>query len=55
MRLVQADLLRLRGDAEGALFYVSSMDARFPPDEADLVSLIGIKKTRGYCLGHLGR
>ena len=55
MRLVRADLLRLRGDAEGALSYVSSMDARFPPDASDLVSLIGIKKTRGYCLGHLGK
>ena len=31
------------------------MDAKFPPEASDRISLIGIKKTCGYRLGHLGK
>jgi tetratricopeptide (TPR) repeat protein len=55
LRLIRADLLRLRGRTEEALSYLSVSEAAFPPESCDLRSLIGLKKTRGYCLGQLGR
>lgn len=55
MRLIRADLLRLRGQTEQALAYLLASEAAFPPDLNDLPSLIGLKKSEGYCLGHLGK
>jgi tetratricopeptide (TPR) repeat protein len=55
LRFIRADLLRLRGRTEEALSYLTAVQTAFPPNEADLCSLIGLKKTRGYCLGQLGR
>jgi hypothetical protein len=51
MRLIRADLLRLRGHTEEALAYLLSREVAFPPDANDLPTLICLKKNRGYCLG----
>jgi tetratricopeptide (TPR) repeat protein len=55
LRLVRADLLRLRGTTEAAVAYLSAKETNDPPDSGDVPSLIGLKKTRGYCLGQLGK
>ncbi|MGD0095346.1 MAG: tetratricopeptide repeat protein [Terracidiphilus sp.] len=55
LRFLRADLTRLRGHTEEALAYLAANEADFPPDSNDLPSLIGLKNTRGYCLGMLGK
>jgi tetratricopeptide (TPR) repeat protein len=55
LRLIHADLLRLGGQTEGALAYVDAKLAAFPPVADALPIQIGLRKTRGYCLGLLGK
>ncbi|MFZ1085002.1 MAG: tetratricopeptide repeat protein [Terracidiphilus sp.] len=55
LRLCRADLLRLSGRVEEALEYLLLKESAFPPEGDDLSSIIGLKKTRGYCLGQLGK
>src|SRR5271157_4171164 len=55
LRFARADLLRLNGHIEEALAYLASKEALYPPESSDLPSQIGLKKTRGYCLGQLGK
>lgn len=55
LRVVRADLLRLRGQVEEAFGYLSHCEILFPPASEDLVSLARLKMSCGYCLGHLGR
>jgi tetratricopeptide (TPR) repeat protein len=55
MCLIRADLLRLRGRTEEALAFLLSEEEAFPPNAGDLPTLIGLKKSRGYCLGQLGK
>jgi tetratricopeptide (TPR) repeat protein len=52
--LIRADLTRLRGETEKALDYLAAQEASYPPEPHDLHSWIGLKKSRGYCLGMLG-
>jgi len=54
LRVVRADLLRLRGHVEQAAKYIEACEATCPPAKDDYASLARIKMTRGYCLGHLG-
>jgi tetratricopeptide (TPR) repeat protein len=55
LRSLRADLIRLRGHTEEALAYLDSREAESPPEREDIPSLIELKKTRGYCLGMLGK
>jgi len=55
LRLIRADLMRLHGNTQEALEYLDGQEKLCPPTGDDLESLIGLKKTRGYCLGLLGR
>lgn len=55
LRFVRADVLRLHGHVEEALSYLASCEEEYPPTLDDVISLANLKKTRGYCLGHLGR
>jgi len=54
LRLAWADLLRLRGHTDEALEYLASAERYCPPNKDDVPSVAGLKKTRGYCFGHLG-
>lgn len=55
LRFSRADVLRLLGHTEEALAYLASKETVFPPESGDLQSLIGLKMTRGYSLGMLGK
>jgi tetratricopeptide (TPR) repeat protein len=55
LRLVRSDIIRLRGHVEEALAYIDSCEVLSPPQSHDVLSVAGLKKTRGYCLGLLGR
>jgi tetratricopeptide (TPR) repeat protein len=55
LRLIHADLMRLRGQTEQALEYLRQKEIEFPPAIDDFVSSAGLKRLRGYCLGLLGR
>jgi tetratricopeptide (TPR) repeat protein len=55
LRLGWADLLRLRGQTAEALSYLASAELSCPPDRSDVASAAGLMKTRGYCLGLLGK
>jgi tetratricopeptide (TPR) repeat protein len=55
LRCTRADLIRLRGDTEEALAYLLAKEQEFPPQSDDIPSLVELKKTRGYCLGMLGK
>jgi tetratricopeptide (TPR) repeat protein len=55
LRLIRADLTRLRGQTEEVLAYLAEREALYPPEPGDLPSQIGLKKTRGYALAMLGR
>jgi tetratricopeptide (TPR) repeat protein len=55
LRFARADLTRLRGHTEEALAYLSAKEKEFPPEINDVPSLIGLKKTCGYCQGMLGK
>jgi tetratricopeptide (TPR) repeat protein len=54
-RLIHVDLTRLHGHTDLALDYLTSMESLWPPGMEDICSLVGIKKSKGYCLGHLGK
>jgi tetratricopeptide (TPR) repeat protein len=55
LRLIRADLMRLRGKNEDALKYLASTGALFPPDPGDIPSLAGLGMHCGHFLGLLGR
>jgi len=55
LRLLWAELIRLRGCAEEALDYLSSMEILFPPEAGDFPSLAGLRMHCGFFLGLLGR
>jgi tetratricopeptide (TPR) repeat protein len=55
LRLIRADLMRLRGHTEQALDYLASKENAFPPASDDVASCAGLKKQRGYYLGLLGK
>jgi len=55
LRCSRADLTRLRGHTEEALEYLTAKEKAFPPENDDVPSLIGLKKTCGYCHGMLGK
>jgi tetratricopeptide (TPR) repeat protein len=55
LRLIRADLIRLRGHTEQALEYIASKESEFPPSFGDTHSRASLKKQRGYYLGLLGR
>ena len=55
MRLIRADILRLRGRGEEALGYLTSRETSDPPAPDDVISLAGIKGRSGYFLGHMGQ
>jgi tetratricopeptide (TPR) repeat protein len=55
LRLVRADLIRLRGQIEQAIEYLVCKEAEFPPLSGDVVVRAGLKKLQGYCHGLLGR
>jgi tetratricopeptide (TPR) repeat protein len=53
--LARADLLRLAGRVDEALESLAAAESENPPSSEDIPSIIGLKKTRGYCVGLLGR
>ena len=55
LRCSKADLIRLHGQTEEALAYLSAKEDAFPPASNDVPSLIRLKNTRGYCNGMLGK
>lgn len=55
LRLVRADILRLRGHTEEALRYLNFSEALYPPQLGDSFTIASLKKSRGYLLGHLGQ
>jgi len=55
LRFLRTDLIRLSGHTQEALAYLAAKEAEFPLDSSDIPSRIGLKKTRGYCLGMLGK
>lgn len=55
LRIVRADLLRLRGRVEDALDYLTRLQFLYPPSTEDIFSLARLKMSCGYCMGHLGR
>jgi len=55
LRLIRADLTRLRGFTEQALTYLTSRRSEFPPEEDDLASLAAIDSYSGYYMGLFGR
>lgn len=55
LRFLRADLMGMLGHTDEALAYLDSREAKFPPERCDFPSLIQLKKTRGYCLGMLGK
>ena len=55
LRFSRSDLLRFRGHTEEALSYLSVKEKEFSPNNNDFPTQIGLKKTRGYCLGMMGK
>jgi tetratricopeptide (TPR) repeat protein len=55
LRFLRTDLIRLRGHTDEALAYLAAKETEFPLEGSDTPSLIGLKRTRGYCLGMLGK
>lgn len=55
LRFTRADLIRYAGHTDEALKYLHTCEKEFPPENHDLPSQIGLKKTSGYCLCMLGK
>jgi tetratricopeptide (TPR) repeat protein len=55
LRLIHADLMRLRGQPEQALEYLAAKEAAFTPSAGDLITYASLRRQRGYYLGLLGR
>jgi hypothetical protein len=54
MRLIQADLLRLRGHTDEALAFLLFGEDAFPPNACDLPTLIGLKKLAAIVSAYWG-